>query len=328
MEETLYIGNYTTNGINVMHIKNNKILSNLQFGTQFEINAHVCKYKDYIYCVAENRLDEVLGTGYVVAYKYNNDKVLFLNRKSTLGEGPCYLTIDNKREIIYICNYSTGSIIVYKIEKDGRIGDQLLFQEYSKTSQIHHVQFSENMEKLFITDIGKNKLIEYLIDYNDEKLSLIYKSEYQFEENTRPRHIAVDNNVYVVSEDSCELFKFKNNNQLELLEKCSILEKNVQIEENYTGCAIKIDKHNKYIYVSVRGHNSISVFKYVPTLELIQSISCGGNCPRDIEFSKDMKHLICANYESNNLSIFSINNGLLSFEKSIDVESPTCICVK
>ena len=82
------------------------------------------------------------------------------------------------------------------------------------------------------------------------------------------------------------------------------------------------------MYISIRGHNSISVFNIQDDkLELIQNIYCEGDNPRDITIDKYGRNLLCANLNSDNISIFSINNGFLKYRKKFIIEKPSCIIV-
>lgn len=222
-----------------------------------------------------------------------------------------------------------GSIVAYKIEKDGRIGKKLFYKKFKNNSKIHQIYFSKNYNELYVINIGLNQLIKYDIVYDEDKLKLARKDIFYFEKDTKPRHMVIDkqDNIYVVTEDSCELYKIKcdNEDKFKLVEKIAILKK----EKDYTGCAIKIDSQSKYIYISIRGKNIIVVFNIEDNrLNMIQSIDCNGKCPRDITLDSKNKYLFCANQKSNDISVFEIKNGKLKLlEDKYDVYNPTCIVV-
>ena len=203
---------------------------------------------------------------------------------------------------------------------------------FGTNSKIHQIQFSNDLKNIYVVDLGLNKIIEYEIIYNNFSFNLNQISSISFCNNEKPRHIVLDrfNNLYVITEESCEIFKIKHtrSNKLQICEKQTVLPKETKIKSNYTGCAIKINIEKGYIYVSIRGHNSISVFSIKNKLNLIQNIHCEGECPRDIELSEDGKYLICANQITNNISIFEIDNGFLTFKNKYDINTPTCICFK
>ena len=99
--------------------------------------------------------------------------------------------------------------------------------------------------------------------------------------------------------------------------------------ESYAS-AIKMSKDNKYIYVTNRGENTISVFeKKNDKLKQIQSISSYGDFPRDIILTEDENHILVANQKSNSVVIFYRNrqDGTISENQvsEIKIEKPSCI---
>ena len=330
--QDVFIGNYSENGINKMEFINKNLNHTLKIGN-FKNNSYICKYKNYLYSAIEIGANENVNSGEVVVFGLNQKEPKLINKTISYGESPCFLIVDPTRDILYVANYTGGSFVAFKIKEDGSIGEKLYFQKFSTKSKIHHIQFSKDYKSVFIIDLGEACIIEYNIDYNQKDLKLIEKTKFYFPEKSEPRHMVIDkkNNIYIVTEKSCELYKlsYDNNEQLTLVEKKSILPNLTIKKENYTGCAIKIDSQMKYIYVSVREHDSISVFNIQnDAMELIQNIDCFGKIPRDIAFDKEEKYLLCANQRSNTITIFSIENGILSYENEAKTEAPTCIVVE
>lgn len=115
---------------------------------------------------------------------------------------------------------------------------------------------------------------------------------------------------------------------LNLFGVTSLLPENTLKEDTFTGCAIKMSSDGKYLYTSIRGYDCISVFEIgYHNLNWIQTISCFGKTPRDISFNKEENFLICANQNSNQLSIFKRDSlkGTLEFYCHYAIESPACI---
>lgn len=83
---------------------------------------------------------------------------------------------------------------------------------------------------------------------------------------------------------------------------------------DYTGkngsAAIHISRNSNYLYVSNRGHNSISCFHVdnsTGLLTLNSNTSTYGLSPRDFDLSSSGNLLIAANQDSSNLTIFSVD---------------------
>ena len=223
-----------------------------------------------------------------------------------------------------------GSFVAYKIEDEGKIGKKLYYEKFEGNSKIHQIQFSKDYSELYIINMGLGELIKYEVLYNNNRLDLIKRDTFYFEKDSKPRHMVIDNQgyIYVVTEDSCEIYKLMcdDKNKLRLIKKVSILEK--EKEQDDTGSAIKCDLEKKFIYVSIRGWNRIAVFSIKENgLEMVQNVDCKGECPRDIVLDSKNKYLFCANQKSNNISIFKIIDGKLKFEKKYSTIHPSCIVV-
>src|SRR5256886_6323188 len=51
-----------------------------------------------------------------------NGKLTILNQLPSLGEDPCYLSFDKTGKYVLVANYSSGTIAVFPILADGRLG--------------------------------------------------------------------------------------------------------------------------------------------------------------------------------------------------------------
>jgi len=330
--QTVFLGNYSNNEINLVTFDNQmNIESRYKTRIQRSNPSYMCINNEILYSVSEIH-DKIANSGYILAYKITNNKLKFLNEMISYGNDPCYVIFNELFNILFVANYTGGSFSAFEINEDGSIRKNIYKKHYGNKSRVHQIQFSNDLKRVYMVDLGLNRIIEYEINCNNSDLDLVEISNICFLNDEKPRHLVLDNsnNLYVITEKSCEIYKIKHNEdkKLEILEKSSILPNGVEKKSNYTGCAIKIDDQKEYIYVSIRGHNSISVFSIKNRLELIQNISCEGQCPRDIGLSKDEKNLICANQLTDNISIFAINNGILTFKNKYNIRTPTCICFK
>lgn len=315
MNQKVFIGNYSK-GIKKFELNEEGNLKYLTTIGDLDNNSYIAKYKDHIYSVLETKNGEVVA--------YSNGKV---SSKQECGELPCFLEIDEKKKIIYIANYLSGSFVVYKLEENGEIGRLLYSREYGENSNIHYIKAVE--DKLYVINLGQDTLYEYCVNYNNEKLEINEKNKIVFPKKTEPRHMVLDNdkNIFVVTEKSCELYKIIHDDKekLKIADKKSIIRPGTIKSDKDTGCAIKMDLDKEYIYVSVRGKNCISVFE-TESMNLIQNINCGGDCPRDISFDITGKFFMCANQLSNNIAIYTVlDDGILRYKDNIDTISPSCI---
>lgn len=325
-EQNIFIGNTSANGIYHYKFKNGKIYKKYMT-SDFERCTYLVNDNQYLYGVIEIAGTKEENYGYIVAYKKENEKLINIDKKPSYGKGPCHIEIDKENNMLFISNYIDGCLSIIKKEYNGTLGKKIYSNiNNDKMSHLHCVKKIMNKSFFISVDLGANLIIAYEIKEEE----IIEVSRLKLNSETDPRHIVIGKDlIYVVTERSCELYILKfQNRRLKLIDVVSILPDNTIKNEDYTGCAIKLSKNLKNIYVSVRGHNSISVFKVQKeNVKMIQNIYCGGDVPRDLELDKTNKYLFSANQNSSDISIFKRNkfNGKLKYLYKEEVINPTCI---
>ena len=325
-EQNIFIGNTSSNGIYHYKFKNGKIYKKCMTN-DYEKCTYLANDNKYLYGVIEIAGTEEENYGYIVAYKKENGKLINIDKKPSYGKCPCHIEIDKDNKMLFVSNYIDGCLAIIKKEDDGTFGKKIYSNiNMDKISHSHCTKKLMNNSFFVSVDLGADLITTYEIKKDE-----IYEvSKVQFEKGTEPRHIAVYKDfIYVVTEKSCKLYVLKfENRELKIIDSVSILPDTIGIEQDYTGCAIKLSKNFKNIYVSVRGHNSISVFKIQnENVKMIQNISCGGDVPRDLELDKTNGYVFVANQCSNDVAIFKRNkfNGKLKYLYKEEVIKPTCI---
>lgn len=291
----------------------------------FENCSYLCKNNDIIYSVVEYSNNPNYLNGYLIT---RNCNLLPINKNNILGKSPCHITLDKSRNLLYISNYEDGSIDVFSLTSTGIVNKLIYHKSYCNNSHIHYTALSDDNRFLFVVDLGNNSLFSYEILYKKSNLELKQLYCYKFSNSSGPRHLAINkNNIYVITETSCELYHlvFSEETGFSLINNVCIFPPYVEKNKDTTGCAIKLSNDNKFIYVTIRGHNSISVFD--TSLTLIQNISCYGETPRDISFDNSQHILFCANQNSSDISIFEIDikTGHLLFKSKYPIDNPACI---
>lgn len=327
--QDIYIGNCSKNGIYHYEFKNGELRKEF-FTKDFARCTYLCTSRKNLYSVVELQKTDKETQGYVLAYKKENKRLKNIDKKISYGQGPCHIEINEKMKMLYVSNYIDGYLTIFKLNKDGTIGNKIYSHiENKEKSHLHCVKALMKQGFFFVVDLGANVLIAYEIINEDIKEI----SRIQFEQGTEPRHIAINKDkIYIISEKSCKIYiiKFKEK-ELNIIGEVSILPNDIKKQENYTGCAIKISKDLKFLYASIREHNSISIYKIKKdNLEMIQNISCEGKIPRDLELDKTGKYLLVANQDSNDVAIFKRNKrtGKIAYIRKKVMESPTCIIVE
>ena len=182
----------------------------------------------------------------------------------------CY--IGRNRNRLYTANYHEGTVSCAEIQEDGTL-------KFIRTELIregagcHQVLFHE--DKVLVPCLFLDRVV--IFDPDLKRLGSIH-----FNHGTGPRHGIFTKDgkyLYLASELSNELFVISSDNW-QILSSISILPNGEKNKRDTA--AIRMSDDEKYVYVSTRTMDIISVVKmenHVP--KLIQTVSCGGRHPRD-----------------------------------------------
>lgn len=259
-----------------------------------------------------------------------------LNHVVEEGAPLCYVSVDNKRNLVYGANYHKGQILSYRRLADGSL--ELVDVKQHQGSGPHenqqgpHAHFADLTPDKYLVacDLGCDQVLTYQIA-EDGTLTLI--ETYRSAAGAGPRHLVFHPTAkiaYLICElnATIEVLIYDGLGQFELMQTISTL------PTDYAGfngtAAIRVSKDGKFVYASNRGHDSIAVYKTLKdaSLELVEIVSTHGQTPRDFNLSPDNKHLIVVHQDSDNATVFArnTNTGKLT-ELSHDFQVPEAVCV-
>ncbi len=216
----------------------------------------------------------------------------------TQGKVACHLCVDG--EEVYVVNYLSGNLV-----KNGEIIAQRTGKSIHPTRQTEsHTHFVGQTPDgyLAVCDLGTDTLAIY-----DKELKLI--SEEKAPSGYGIRHLVFSKDgkyIYAVNElvPSISVFEYQNGTA-KLVDTVKMQCKN----EKANGAAIRISEDGKYLYVSFREENVITVYEVNgKNLSFLQTVNCGGDSPRDFNIFGNF--LIVCNEKSGNVIVFSMKNGL------------------
>lgn len=258
-----------------------------------------------------------------------------LNHVVEEGAPLCYVSVDDKRQLVYGANYHKGQVLVYKIEADGQLS--LIDQDTHEGKGPHenqaspHVHFADlTPDQYLITcDLGTDSLHTYEVS-DQGKLTLLH--HYQTALGAGPRHLFFHPHhkiAYLINElnATIDVLFYDGMGEFEHFQTVSTL------PEDYDGqkwaSAIKLSADGKFLYASNRAHNSIAVFEVIAdgSLKLIEIVPTDGLNPRDFTLSPDQHYLIAAHQDSPNATVFKRDpaTGRLS-SLSHDFYVPEAVC--
>jgi len=299
----------------------------------------------FLYAV--NEVNEFAGkaSGAVSAFSIDRTTggLKLVNQQSSGGSGPCHLALDGSGQFLLIANYDAGSFEVLPV-RQGALGAPIDLIQHRGSSvnpkrqagpHAHCVATDKNNRRVFVTDLGLDKVMIYGFDASTGKLTPNQKPWFQTKPGAGPRHFAFHNNglwAYVISElDSTMSALAYDRTSGELRETQTIS----TLPADFTGksyCAeLQVAPSGKFLYGSNRGHDSIVVFSIDQTsgkLDLVEYVSTLGKFPRNFAIEPGGRWLLAANQNSDSLVSFAIDprSGKLSPSgHSVEIPVPVCL---
>ncbi|MFM7038756.1 MAG: lactonase family protein [Planctomycetaceae bacterium] len=266
-----------------------------------------------------------------------------INRETTRGTASCFVEVDRTGKALLVANYSSGDVISYRIESDGRLSAPVSFIRHGGRSintsrqnepHAHCFVISPDNRFAYAADLGTDQVICYQFDSATAQLTPAAQPFVRLPPGSGPRHLIfhpLQPRMYVINEllNSITAFDWNPNSGM-LIERAteSTLPADVKVE---SWCAdLRITPNGRFLYGTNRGHDSLAMFRIDENGQLtrIGIIPSGGQGPQNLAITADGGLLLCANMPGNNLSIFRIHpdSGLLEpVGEPVPVRMPSCI---
>jgi 6-phosphogluconolactonase len=255
-----------------------------------------------------------------------------INRVTSAGAGPCYVSLDATGETAFVANYFGSTIATYKVHADGSLSEPVERIDYKdprfgKRGPVaarqdvphpHSVLLSPDNRFLIVNDLGSDALSVFAVDPATARLGppALFSNE---RPGSGPRHIAFHPNgrwVYAINEIDSTLDKFIWSASSAPGESHGLLVYTGQhvktiapsfpVAKN-TAAEVAISPDGNYLYASNRGEDTLVVFSIAEAdgkLTFVQRISCGGKTPRHFTLSPDSRWILCGNQDSATVTVF------------------------
>ncbi len=234
------------------------------------------------------------------------------------GDYPCH--IDICPPYLAVANYGTGNVNAYLVDDTGKptslIAD--LFVDGSgpnkkrqESPHAHQVTFLKHSQQLAVVDLGADCIHLYGFQNNSgSENTFTLQQSIQMPAGSGPRHLVFNRDetlAYVVCElsEALVVLAKKQTSIWEFSYQCDLLTDEAKDE---AAAAIRLSSDERFLYVSCRAQNKISLFDLTSEIpKLCNAYDCGGLFPRDFNLSADGHWLIVANQHSNNIVSFHRN---------------------
>ena len=349
----VYVGTYTEDGSTSKGIyayrfdSNSAAVTSLGLAAQTVNPSFLAVHPNHRFLYAVNEVKNYAGqkSGGVSAFAIDHatGKLTFLNEVASKGADPCYITVDKTGRYVLVANYSGGSVAVFPVLEDGRLGEASAFVQHTghgtnperqEGPHAHSVDLSPDNRFAIVDDLGLDETLVYKFDSSKGSLApdpAVAKAD----PGAGPRHFTFHPNgkfAYVITEmgSSVEVFEYDaTSGALHTLQTISTLPKSFSGHND--AAEIQVHPSGKFLYASNRGHDSIAAFAIDAnkgTLTAVEYASTKGEGPRNFEIAPGGSLLFAANEKSDNLVIFRINaqtGRLTPTGKVPELAQPVCV---
>jgi 6-phosphogluconolactonase len=302
--------------------------------------------RHFLYAVNEVQTYKGANSGRVSAFAINQQtgKLSLLNEVASRGADPCYMAFDKTRKYALVANYTGGSVAVFPVQADGRIGEASAFVQHSGSSvnkerqegpHAHWIETTPDNRFAVAVDLGLDELLVYRFDARTGSLTPNDPPYAKLDLGAGPRHLAFDPSgrfAYVVNELQSTITAFSYDPTRGVFHKLDSIS---TLPKGFSGASdtaeIKVHPSGKLLFASNRGHDSIAVFSIDPrtgALTLVDHFPVQGKTPRNFEIDPTGKLLFVANQDTNNIVVFRIDTGsgkLTPTGQTLTVPSPVCL---
>ena len=227
--------------------------------------------------------------GLVAAFDLSEGTLNLISCQSTFGLSACHLTLSPDGRFLYAANYQTGNLAVFPVNQ-AEIGPcaQIVQHEGSgpvadrqEQAHAHFVAIDPTDDLLlYAVDLGMDAVMLYRRDAETGLLTA--HDRVDIEPGLGPRHLAFfgDDLMYVAHELGNAVSAFQRTDSGWQFTRTISTLPDGWSGESYVAA---IREHNRRLYVSNRGHDSLAVYDIAEdgALSLFGIFSTHGQFPRD-----------------------------------------------
>ena len=244
-----------------------------------------------------------------------------------------------------MANYSSGSVAVLPVMKDGRLveaSDAVQHEGASvnasrqKAPHAHSITLDPANRYAFAADLGTDKVMIYRLDAARGKLIPNKPPWACTKPGAGPRHFAFHPSgkyAYVINELDSTMMAFTYDGSRGSLTEIQIAPTLPEGWEGTNYCAdVHVHPGGRFLYGSNRGHDSIVIYAIDPSTGRLALRGHGptlGKAPRNFAIDPTGTFLLAANQDSDNIVVFRIDpaTGLLS-PTGHELKLPKPVCIK
>lgn len=310
----------------------------------------------YLYAV--NELSNYEGnSGSVSAFEIERGTgtLRFLNTVNSRGAGPTHMSIDGTGRFAFVANYFGGTVAVFPIAADGRLGTASFVQQ-DKASlgplqaasappgsfaisghdapHAHMIHADPQNRFVLHTDLGQDRIYVWKFDAETGKLTAAATPFVSVPRGDGPRHFAFHPNgrwFYSIQEEASTLELFDYDGKTGALTHQQTVS---ALPEGFAGtnyCSeVVIAASGRFLYAANRLHDSIATFAIGDQgrLRHVGDTATQGDYPNHIAIEPGGRFMYACNQRSDTITMFRVDKitGRLVFTgKYQPLGTPMCM---
>ena len=301
----------------------------------------------YLYSTGDKLEWDERDAGSVNAFsrELKNGDLKLINRQSSVGSGPCHLSVDDEGKSLFVANYGGGSAAAFPVMSDGSLGEAKSFIQHKGRSGVHPTrQNQSHAHSIFldlsnrfalVCDLGLDQVLVYKINPAMASLDPHDPPFARVAGGAGPRHLAFHQTrkwVYVLNEINSTVTVFSFDEEIGSLKEeqsISALPKDCNVESTCAEILLSPDGH--FLYASNRGHDSLAIYSVNEEngrLTPVGHQSVLGKTPRNFAFDPSGKFVVVANQDTSDVYSFLYNENSGNLETtgySIEIPNPICV---
>ena len=254
-----------------------------------------------------------------------------LQRVSTGGNGPCFVSVDHTGHAAFVANYGGGSFAAFSLGSDGVLHNAAatFFCDNNKAcgttgpnkvrqdaAHMHCALVSPDNRFVLACNLGEDAIEIFPIHPSapgpvEAPQRIVARS------GSGPRHLAFHPNgrwLYCIHELDCTIdlydWNVSNGQPAPVLRNDSVtstLAKRSDLAGS-TSCELVLSPDGRFSYANTRGENSLVVYRIDPSSGLLaeqQRINTAGGVTRHFAFDPSRRWLLCANQGTSTVTVFA-----------------------
>lgn len=293
----------------------------------------------HVYACTESRM---LHAGTVSAFDLTGGRLTFINKVSSFGDNPAYVSVDPSGRWAAVANYTGGSYAICGIGKDGALLPPVQHRAFEghgvnparqEKSHVHSAVFSPEGRHLYIQDLGLDRITMY--PCGPGGLDTAGAMRFAAVPGAGPRHLTFGPDgrfAYLIEEMGGMVDVFRYDPATGRLDPVQRIAAHPDTARGpFRSADIHLSADGNFLYTTNRAESQIAIFsvdRANGTLRLAGYQSVFGKEPRNFALDPTGNWLLVANQESNIIVVFQIDRktGLLKpLNRRIKVPAPTSL---